>query len=51
MFPIAFLGIFLWPLVNLFWLAVVIICIVSAFQGKRFSIPLIGAFAAKQAGA
>jgi uncharacterized membrane protein len=39
------------PIVNLFWLAVVIICIVNAYQGKRFKLPFIGALAEKQAGA
>lgn len=51
MFPLAFFGVFLWPIVNLFWLAVVIICIVNAYQGKRFKLPFIGDLAAKQAGA
>jgi uncharacterized membrane protein len=51
MFPLAFFGVFLWPIVNLFWLAVVILCIVNAYQGKRFKLPLIGALAEKQAGA
>ena len=51
MFPLAFFGVFLWPIVNLFWLAVVIICIVNAYQGKRFKLPFIGALAEKQAGA
>ena len=51
MFPLAFFGVFLWPIVNLFWLAVVIICIVNAYQGKRFKLPIIGNLAEKQAGA
>ncbi len=51
MFPLAFFGVFLWPIVNLFWLAVIIICIVNAYQGKRFKLPIIGALAEKQAGA
>jgi uncharacterized membrane protein len=50
-FPLAFLGLFLWPIINLFWLGVVIICIIQAYQGKRFQLPIIGALAAKQAGA
>lgn len=49
-FPLAFLAAFLWPLLMLFWLAVVVLCIVMASQGKRFQLPLIGPFAAKQAG-
>jgi uncharacterized membrane protein len=52
MFPmLALMGTFLWPLLGLFWLAVVILCIVKASQGARFQLPLIGPFAAKQAGA
>jgi uncharacterized membrane protein len=51
MMPLAFLGIFLWPLLGLFWLGVVIYCMVSAYQGKRLSLPVIGPLAAKQAGA
>jgi len=51
MFPLAFLGVVLWPLLGLFWLAVVILCMINAYQGKRYSLPLIGGFAAKQAGA
>jgi uncharacterized membrane protein len=51
MMPLAFFGVFLWPLVNLFWLAVIVICIVNAYQGKRFKLPIIGDLADKQAGA
>jgi uncharacterized membrane protein len=51
MMPLAFFGVFLWPLVNLFWLAVIVICIVNAYQGKRFKLPIIGSLAEKQAGA
>jgi uncharacterized membrane protein len=51
MMPLAFFGVFLWPLVNLFWLAVIAICIVNAYQGKRFKLPIIGNLAEKQAGA
>jgi uncharacterized membrane protein len=49
--PTLFLAGFLWPLVGLFWLAVVILCIVKASQGSRFALPVIGPFAAKLAGA
>src|ERR1700734_3191244 len=38
MMPLAFFGVFLWPLVNLFWLAVIVLCIVNAYQGKRFKL-------------
>ncbi len=51
MMPLAFFGLFLWPIVNLFWMAVVILCMVNAYQGKRFKLPIIGALAEKQAGA
>jgi uncharacterized membrane protein len=52
MFPmLALMGTFLWPLLGLFWLGVVILCIIKASQGARFQLPLIGSFAAKQAGA
>lgn len=50
-FPMMFLGAFLWPLLMLFWLGVVILCIIKASQGSWFSLPLIGPLAAKQAGA
>ncbi|MGB6742293.1 MAG: hypothetical protein WBE38_01455 [Terracidiphilus sp.] len=50
-FPMMFLGAFLWPLLMLFWFGVVILCIIKASQGSRFSLPLIGPLAAKQAGA
>jgi uncharacterized membrane protein len=50
-FPLAFFGVILWPVVNLGWLIVVVVCIINASQGKRFSLPFIGPFAAKQAGA
>jgi uncharacterized membrane protein len=50
-FPLAFFGVLLWPIVNLFWIAVVVLCMVNAYQGKRFKLPVIGAFAEKQAGA
>lgn len=43
-------GVFgLW-LLSFFWLAVVVLCIIKAAQGARFQLPIIGAFAAKQAG-
>jgi uncharacterized membrane protein len=51
MMPLAFFGVFLWPLVNLFWLAVIVLCVVNAYQGKRFKLPIIGNLAEKQAGA
>jgi uncharacterized membrane protein len=51
MFPFAIFAGFLWPLVGLFWVAVVIVCALNAYQGKRFKLPIIGALAEKQAGA
>jgi uncharacterized membrane protein len=52
MFPmLALMGTFLWPLLSLFWLGLVILCIIKASQGARFQLPVIGPFAAKQAGA
>lgn len=44
-------GTFLLWLLSLFWLGVVILCIIKAAQGHRFALPVVGAFAAKQAGA
>jgi uncharacterized membrane protein len=38
-------------LLSFFWLGVVVLCIIKASQGARFQLPLIGPFAAKQAGA
>jgi uncharacterized membrane protein len=43
--------IILFPLVGLAFLIVWLIVMINAFQGKRFSLPLIGPLAAKQAGA
>jgi uncharacterized membrane protein len=40
----------LWALVELGWLAVWGLCVYNAFNGNRFKLPLIGDFAAKQAG-
>jgi uncharacterized membrane protein len=51
-FPIlALVGTFALWLLSFFWLGVVILCIVKAAQGARFQLPVIGGFAAKQAGA
>jgi uncharacterized membrane protein len=52
MFPmLALMGTIFWPLLSLFWLGLVILCIIKASQGTRFQLPLIGPFAARQAGA
>jgi uncharacterized membrane protein len=46
-----FLDVILFPLVGLGFLILWVIVLINAFQGKRFNIPLIAGFAAKQAGA
>jgi uncharacterized membrane protein len=45
------LDLILFPVVGITFLVVWLIAMIQAFQGKRFSIPLVGGFAAKQAGA
>lgn len=45
-----FIDIVLFPLVGLGFLILWVIVMIQAFQGKRFSIPVIGPLAAKQAG-
>jgi len=39
----------IWSLVELCWLAIWVICVFNAFNGKRFKLPLIGDLAEKQA--
>jgi uncharacterized membrane protein len=41
----------LFPLVGIGFLIVWVICLIKAFNGQRFQLPLIGKFAAQQAGA
>lgn len=41
---VPFLSVALMPLVYLFWLIVWLLCIINAAQGKKFKLPLIGAF-------
>jgi uncharacterized membrane protein len=48
---LALVGTFCLWLLSFFWLGVVILCIVKAAQGARFQLPVVGPFAAKQAGA
>jgi uncharacterized membrane protein len=48
---IPFVGWILIPIVGLGILAIWILAVVKAYQGQRFMIPVIGPFAAKQAGA
>ena len=40
----------IWWLIRLCWLAIWLLPVVNAFQGKRFKLPIIGDFAEKQAG-
>lgn len=40
----------LFPVVGIGFLVLWLIAMIQAFQGKRFSIPVVGGFAAKQAG-
>jgi len=44
-----YLHLTLWRLVELFWFVVWIVCVVNAWQGKRFKLPVIGALAEQQA--
>ena len=46
-----FLDLILFPLAGLGFLILWVIVLIQAFQGKRFTIPVIGPLAAKQAGA
>ena len=38
-----------WPLIQLCWIIVWIICLLNAVNGKRFMLPIIGPLAAQQA--
>ena len=40
----------LWLLIDLAWLIIWLVPVINAFQGKRVKLPVIGAFAEKQAG-
>jgi uncharacterized membrane protein len=46
-----FLHMLIWRLIELAWLAIWLVCIFNAFNGKRFKLPVIGNLAEKQAGA
>lgn len=46
---VTFLGCFLTPLVSLAWLIVWLICMINAFQGKYFKLPVIGDYAERWA--
>lgn len=39
----------LWPLIDLAWFVVWLICMINAFNGKRFMLPIIGQLAEQQA--
>jgi uncharacterized membrane protein len=45
-----FIDVILFPLVGIGFLILWIICLVNAFQGKLFKLPILGALAEKQAG-
>ena len=45
-----FLDIILFPVVGLGFFILWLIVMIQAFQGKRFTIPVLGAYASKQAG-
>jgi len=44
-----FLHLAFWPLIDLFWFVVWLLCLINAFNGKRFALPVIGALAEQQA--
>jgi len=39
-----------WKLIDLCWFAIWLVCVLNAFNGKKFKLPVIGDFAEKQAG-
>jgi uncharacterized membrane protein len=49
LFPF-FLQALLWRGIELIWLVIWLFCVVNAFNGKLFKLPVIGALAAKQSG-
>lgn len=44
-----FMQTILWRLIELAWLIVWILCVINAYNGKRFKLPVIGPLAEKQA--
>jgi uncharacterized membrane protein len=46
---ISIVGCLLTPLVSLLWLAVWLVCMINAFQGKYFKLPIIGDYAERYA--
>ena len=51
MFPLAFFGALPVADGEPVLAGVVVLCVINAYQGKRFKLPIIGALAEKQAGA
>jgi uncharacterized membrane protein len=47
---LGFMTLLLWPLVGLAFFIVWILCVIKAFNGQRFKLPVIGDLAEKQAG-
>jgi uncharacterized membrane protein len=45
-----FMTLAIWPLVGLAFFVVWILCLIKAFNGQRFKLPIIGGLAEKQAG-
>ena len=45
-----FMTLALWPLVGLAFLIVWLLCVIKAFNGQRFKLPVIGDLAERQAG-
>jgi uncharacterized membrane protein len=39
----------LWRLIELCWFAIWLVCVINAFQGKRFKLPILGDYAEKLA--
>ena len=48
---LGFMTLLLWPLVGLAFFIVWILCLIKAFNGQQFKLPIIGDLAEKQAGA
>jgi len=40
----------IWGVIELGWLLIWLVCVYNAFNGTRFKLPIVGDFAAKQAG-
>jgi uncharacterized membrane protein len=44
-----YLQLAIWPMVQLCWVIIWIMCLLNAINGKRFKLPVIGELAAQQA--